>query len=273
MVLTGIGLLISLPLHAQETAQAIHPKLEKRFLFDLGVYQPALNTSVRVDGSGGRGTEITLEDDLAFQERPTTPFALMTLRLGERWRIEAEYIPLDRESTSTLSRTITIGDTTYPASTTIDSSFGTDTYRLGFGYAFIKNPSSEMGVSLGVHVTTFDLSINSSAGNLTSSNDTLLPLPAIGLYGSYAFAPNWLVTGRADIFALDYDIYSGSMLDLNLAVEYQITENIGAGLGYRYINIDLGVDETLTVGSVNRDFSGDFNYRYNGPTLYLSLMF
>ena len=60
-------------------------------------------------------------------------------------------------------------------------------------------------------------------------------------------------------------------MNLDAAVEYQLSQHFGVGLGYRYINLNLGADPTLTVGS--SDWGGEFDYTFSGPTLYLSLTF
>jgi hypothetical protein len=132
-------------------------------------------------------------------------------------------------------------------------------------------------VALGAHVTTFDLGISAigSGGNIdtTEAADTLAPLPTIGLYGFYAFSPRWLMQGRVDYFALEYQEYSGSLLNFNVGLEYQLAKHFSLGAGYRYVDLEFTAEKTLSVGDLSDDFSGEFEYHYSGPTLYMSFSY
>ena len=51
-----------------------------------------MDTTARLNGAGGLvGTEVSFEQDLGFTERNDMPACLLaSVRLGERWKIEAE---------------------------------------------------------------------------------------------------------------------------------------------------------------------------------------
>jgi len=269
VMLAGGALLLPFSVQAQES---LHPKLDARFYLDIGAYLPTIDTAVRVDRAGGTGTVLDLEDDLDFDDSTVLPYGMINFRLGERWHLEAEYFAINRDNTTVIDQELEIGDEVFPVNATVNSFLDTDVYRLGVGYSFLKRPNSELGVSLGVHVTTFDLGV-STAGGAAESADTLAPLPTLGFYGYYAFSPRWLVQGRADVFSLDYDDYSGSLLNLNLGLEFQLAKHVGLGAGYRYVDLELTSEKTLTVGSASDDFRGEFNYQYSGPTLYMSFSY
>lgn len=266
-VSASLAVLAAMPLQAE----SLHPRLDSRFNLSAGGYWPSIDTTLRVDSPGGMGTSVDLEDDLNLGDRELMPFVSLDARLGERWRIEAEYFALARDATYAIEKDLTIGDVTFPAGAGVTTNFDSDIYRLSVGYSFLKRPAYEMGAALGVHVTSFDLGVRGTGGALSESADTLAPLPTLGFYGRYALSPKWLLTGRADVFSLEYEEFSGSLLNLNAAVEYQLSRHFGLGLGYRYINLNLEADPTLTEGS--SDWGGEFDYTFSGPTLYLSLTF
>src|SRR5688500_13002738 len=92
-----------------------HPALQDRWTLQIGAYSPQVDTTASLNGSGGRvGTAISFEDDLNLTDRKTMPAILASVRLFERWKIEAEYLSLRRSGTRTISRTIEWGDNTYP---------------------------------------------------------------------------------------------------------------------------------------------------------------
>ena len=256
-VVAALGLLAGGVVQAQ---QAAHPGLTDRWTFQLGAYWPKVDTTASLNGSGGVvNREVSFEDDLNLTDRKTLPALLAAVRLGERWKIEAEYFSLHRSGSRAVSRTISWGDNTYPVGTTVHSEFDSDIYRLSVGYSFVKDDRRELGVVLGVHVTDFNTSL-SAAGIGSSSGDTLAPLPTIGLYGAYAFSPKWLLTGRVDYFTLSYDEYEGTLVNLGVALEYRVSRHFGVGLGYRHVSYDVDITKTRYTGSID--------YRFNGPILF-----
>jgi hypothetical protein len=91
----------------QQAGWTTHRALQDRWSIQLGLYTPSVDTSARLNGSGGLvGTEINFEEDLGYADRKDMPAILASVRLGERWKIEAEYLSLRRENSRALSRTI-----------------------------------------------------------------------------------------------------------------------------------------------------------------------
>lgn len=253
------------PALAQQPGLTTHPTLQDRWHIQVGVYTPNVTTSARLNGSGGRiGTEVNFEEDLGYVERSDMPAVLASVRLGERWRIEAEYLSLRRDNTRTLSTTIDWGDNTYTFGTTVQSEFNSDIFRLSAGYSFVKDAQKELGVALGLHVTDFYLAIGASSVG-TETGEALAPLPTLGIYGAYAFTPKWLLSGRVDVFSLSYEEYDGSLTNATLGVDYRFLRNLALGAAYRYIDYDLSVTKTR--------YNGSINYRFSGPLLYLASSF
>ena len=55
------------------------------------------------------------------------------MRLGERWKIEAEYLTLHRDRARAINRTINWGNQVFPIATVVSAAFDTDIYRLSGG--------------------------------------------------------------------------------------------------------------------------------------------
>jgi hypothetical protein len=242
-----------------------HPALTDRWTFQLGAYVPNVETTAYINNSAGtRGTSVNLEEDLNLTDRKTMPALLASWRLGERWKIEAEYFSLHRSGSRVINKNINWGDNTYPIGTTVSSSFDSDIYRLSGGYSFIKDNQRELGVALGLHVTDFQTSL-SATGVGANSNDALAPLPTIGVYGAYAMTPKWLLSGRVDYFSMSYDEYDGSLINLTVGVDYRVSRNFGVGLAFRHVDYDV----TATKSS----FNGGIEYKFNGPMFYITTSF
>jgi len=238
----------------------VHPALQDRWSFQLGAFVPKVDTNAYLNGTGGRvGTSVNFEDELNLTDRKAMPAFLASVRLGERWRIEAEYLSLHRGGSRAVSRNIDWGNNTYPIGTVVTSEFNSDIYRLSGGYSFVKDAKQEFGVALGLHVTDFEASL-AAAGLGTASGDALAPLPTIGFYGAYAITPQWLLSGRVDYFSLNYNQYDGSLVNLSIGVDYRFTRSFGVGVAFRHVDYDVKVTKT--------NYHGGVNYKFNGPMFY-----
>jgi hypothetical protein len=243
------------------------------YWIELAAFAPTISSTARLDATSTSrpGSSIKLEDELDLSDREVTPYFSLGTRLGENWRIEFEYYKLARSARTTLSREIDWGDTTFPLGAEIRSRFDTTVYRLIGGYSFLESPTSEAGVSFGLHVTDFATALSGQGtgpGGVsfrTEGNNTLVPLPTLGLYGSVQVANGVHLRGRVDYLSLEYDEYDGSLINSLAAVDWRFAKNWGAGIGYRYVDYKLNVTK--------REFYGEVNYRFKGPTLFLNAAF
>jgi hypothetical protein len=244
------------------------------FWGELSWFYPTINSTARLDvtATSRPGSVITLEDDLDLDERKSTPYLQLGMRLGERWRLEFEYYDLSRSATKTLARTIDWGDTTFPVGVTVDTTFDTTIYRFTGGYSFVRDAASEVGVGFGLHITDFQTALagtgNGPSGTNTFHNekrDALVPLPTAGLYGTYKFTDQLSVRGRVDLLSFKYDEYDGRLVNWMAALDWRFAKNWGAGIGYRYVDYKLEAESS--------DFRGEINYKFKGPTLFLNAAF
>lgn len=243
------------------------------FWFQLEYFYPTISSTARLDfpGTNLRGTEVRLEDDLGLSDRKGTPYLLAGMRIGENWRIELEYYRLQRSATLVIDKEIDWGDTTFPIGGTVSSKFDTDIYRLTGGWSFHRTPTAEAGLGFGLHMTDFKTQLSgqgSGPGGVafqTEGSDQLVPLPTIGLYGSWVVADSWLVRGRIDYLSLSYEQYDGELINANATVSWRFAKNWGVGLGYRYVK--------YTVESTKSNFHGEVKYDFKGPTLFVEAAF
>jgi hypothetical protein len=260
-----LGTLLPFPSNAQEADWTVHPAMQDMWTLRVGAFQPKADTTARLDGAGGMiGTKINLEDDLGLSDRDTLGSALLSVRLANRWRIEAEYFSLDRSNTKAIDRTIEWGDISFPVNTVVNGSFDSTIYRLSGGYSIIKDNKSELGVALGLFATDFSATLASS-GIGSQTGDVLVPLPTIGIYAAYALSPRWLVSGRVDYFGIKYGDYDGSLLNATIGLDYRFFRNFAVGVGYRHVEYNLSVTKPK--------FDGELNYNLSGPIAYIEASF
>ena len=260
-VLLMLSVFTCVPTHA-----ASDPWGDSPFTVQLGGFRADVETTVRLDSTTlGRGTEINFENDLGVKDSKTLPEFSFLWRINPRHGIEGSYVTLNRSGSRTLSRTIQFGDVIYAGSTTVNSKFDSDVFRVAYRYSPINDKGNELALLLGAHYTTFDTAISSSLGSLSESAALDIPLPTIGARGSVRLADNWRVTGFGQLMQLKVGDYDGSLVNLGAGIEWMFLRQAYLGLGYSYYRYDLE--------SEKNDARGEFTYRFSGPALYLGFSF
>jgi hypothetical protein len=247
--------------------------LDDRYWLEVQAFWPDIDTSVAVAGNGGLvGTKIDLESDLKLKDRKSLPAVSGGARFGDRWSIIGEYYALNRSGSASANRDLTFDDVTYPAGATISSSFDTNVYRVAIGYSFIRNDKADVGVSLGLHATDFEVELegqgfigSAAAQTQTRKRDALAPLPTLGLYAGYQATPKLLIGGRVDYLSLKVSDYDGRLLNAEARLSYRVFKNVGIGVMYRYVDYDLDIEKDR--------WNGQVAYKFKGPALFLQAGF
>ena len=106
--LAGLGLAAAI---APAAAQApLHPALEDRWTFGAGFFFP--NTATQASLASNRtgvGTNVDFEEALDIERSKTVPILYGRWRINQRWRIDAEYFRLNRDSERVIDRNIQWG--------------------------------------------------------------------------------------------------------------------------------------------------------------------
>jgi len=242
---------------APAAAQApLHPALQDRWTFGAGVFFPNTATQASLTSRNtGVGTNVDFEDALDIERSKTVPILYGRWRINQRWRIDAEFFQLNRNSERVIDRQIQWGDQTFAANTTVSAKFNFNDLRISGGYSFFRTPDKELGVGLGLHMASYDVQLNSStSGN--DGQDVLAPLPVLSLYGNFALTERWAVGTRLDKFSLEYDKFSGSLTSLALDLQYQPFKHVGFALGYRALAIKAEVEGDRVTGKFRQTFEG-----------------
>jgi hypothetical protein len=266
---------IASALGAVATAQAAEPGrslLDDKFMVSLGTFLLDTKTEISVNGStGNSGTVVDLNRDLGLKD--SDRFRLdATWRFAPRHKIRALYFDTNQSKTKTLERSLTIGDTVYPASASLTAENSTTITELAYEYVFRKKENYELTGSLGVHRVEFNFVV-SGRGNVGAQSAQFrresavaqAPLPVIGLRGLWEFSPSWYLDGQAQYFTLSFDGFDGDITDLRVGVTRMFGKRFGVGVGYNEFITDVGLDR-------NR-FSGDLKWRYSGAQVFLTASF
>jgi len=260
-------------------ADPTHPFFRHRLMLQAGAAFNKIDSSASVGTeSGTRGTRLSFEDDLGLASSKTAFDALIRYRVSNRWMIEGEYFDLPRNSSASTSGTIQFGRLSFPASAAVSADFDIKSIRLAGGYAFHKSANAEVGAALSLYVTDFGAALSGratlgglAAGFQSEKYSEAAPLPTIGLYANYAITSRWLTSGRLDFtdfnlssfkaFGYNLEDVNGQVLSLEASTEYRLTENVGVGIAYRYMDVSMG--------ATSSGLKGDINYKVSAPVAFV----
>ena len=266
----------ALVLPSSVCAQPAPLGLNQSVWLQLHGVRATIGSTLRLDNgdNASLGTSLGLEDDLGLKSHQWLPSVLAGARLGSDWRTELEAYALRRSGTRQLDRNITVGGTVFEAAATVDTDFDTTVYRASIGYSFVRTPTAEFGASLGLHVTRVRAAVAATAvideteiavDRSVVNQVHTVPLPTLGLYGTFALSDAWVLSARADLLRLKVGGSRGNLVNLAANVIYRITPHTGVGFGYRSVDYDL----RQLAGSIQ----GRFDYRYNGPQVMVDIGF
>jgi len=222
------------------------------------------STSAQLQSHTGVGANIDFENALGMATDKSVPMGFARWRIGQKWRIEAEYFQLNRTWTKVIDRDIQWGDTVYPVNASVSSKFDFSDMRISAGYSFFRRPDKEVGVGFGFHVAQYDVSL-SSPGRNTEATAVTAPLPVFSVYSQFALTQRWALAARMDRFVLHYQDFNGSLTGLGLDIMYQPFRNVGFGLGTRALALDASASKDGRTAS--------FRQNFQGPTLFVNVSF
>ncbi len=238
-----------------------------RFFVMLGGFWPDIDTSVRIDGNGGRiGTQLDFESDLGLSDRDTLFTAGAGMRIGERHYIDILYFDLSRSSAHEIERTIDVGDQTFTAQATLNTYFNTEVFRLSYGYAFVSSEKHLLLGQIGAHYTRVGAGLRLSNDRAVSAEaDSDIPLPVLGLVYNYHITPKFSLNLRGQIFRLEFDDIDGALDNLSASLSYGFTEHFSVFGGFNYYSMDIDTEQD--------HWNGSFDFGYQGPWLGLTYGF
>jgi hypothetical protein len=247
---------------------------EGRTWFQL--YGTASSWSTTTRGNGylqdDPGTTVSVEDELGVQRRKLAPGLSFGRRIGENWRIELDWTNSTRSGTTVLTRDIRVDGVAYPANSRLRSTVSVGGFRINGGRSFLRSDALEWGVSFGGQWISTSRTLQRASvvgGNTTLDSETsrtdTVPIPLLGLYGSWAPSPSWLLSGRADV-----GLTGAGYGQLAATAAWRANANFSIGLGLRHAQ---GRINTQAFDLIVPLRTLALDYRATGPQLLLNLVF
>lgn len=229
------------------------------WVISVGAFKPKIDTSIRIDGSGGIiGTKLDMET-LGLDQTQVLPSLGIDWQINKRHSLWGYFFDVNRNGFSSTDVIIRVGETEFPISTDLNAYFKARIYALGYGYAFINDPDKFFGLQVGLNVQHVSLGLEGELGILSETADATAPLPTFGFVGGYRLSDRWYLSGNAGYFAAKIDVYDGAITQFEVDLDYAITEHVMLGVAYQMLKVD--------VSSSDQDWNGELLYEYSGPSL------
>jgi hypothetical protein len=259
-----LGALIATDRAAAAGDRSAEPRSEIR----LGTMLAQFGSDLRLDGAGGVGSNLDLEDRLGMN-KDVTDFRLdLRYRMTPRQRLDLSYYELSRSGRRVTDRILTIGDRVFDIGTDLESEFDTSIYKLAYMWSFRQDEDWEVAGSFGI----FALDAAFSArGQLLGSPQiereratSVFPLPVFGVHATRHFGDAWTINGDLQYFGVEINDIDGSILDARLTVDWMFRPHIGVFAGLNYVG--------FRVNSGDSDLSGKVRYEYTSALAGIKLV-
>jgi hypothetical protein len=217
-------------------------------------------------------------EKLLHLQSELTVFQLNALyRPGEtrRNQIDFTYSSYNRSGHTVLDEEVDIGGVTLPVGASVNTVFNFDIIRTTYSYAFLQDDRMRIAAGLGVYILPLNYSINSSTSsglnNLQGANITL-PLPAVALRSEFLLVKDLYLTAGLNAMYLQISDFKGSLVDVNVALEYHPWKHVGFGAGYTSFSANVQGDANSS-DYPGANFNGQVGVSYSGLMLYCDFLF
>jgi hypothetical protein len=230
---------------------------------------------VRVDGEAQEETGDDVDFDDTFGIGDFDRFRADVLwRISGRHSMKVMYFENNRDATRTATRDVTFRGETFPVGATINAHSDVTVAQLGYEYAFMRRDTYELAGGIGIHYVDLGLGLDATitaqgstaSRSLDEEASTQAPLPVLGLRGTWSLPHNFYISGQVQYFYLEFDPYSGSLLDLKASVVWQMTDHVGIGVAYNDFAFRFDIED-------RGDFDGRLRWDYGGAIAYVTFMF
>lgn len=249
-----------------------NPILLNRFNINSGFFTISKSIKMSVNGSIPNNP-IDFGETLGLEKQENT-FALnVNWRFSKqkKWSLMFEYFSENNTQSILLEDEVEWIDTKYPVGVQLESGFGFRMFGLAFSRVISTGDKHELGAVLGLHTMDIKTYLQAKAyfGDIDFELDTdkkrvdvIAPIPSIGARYTYAPHFKWSMAARVDWFSITIGDYSGSLWNIAPSVSFQVLDNIGIGIGYKYFETKFNFEKNI--------FRGSTNLLYQGPLFSLS---
>jgi len=193
---------------------------------------------VNSESLGILGTDVNLVDDLGITKKNLGRLNVV-LRPATKHKFRFEYLPVEYLTDSvTLRREFVFNGQRYRVGLPVSTTARYNTYRFGYEYDFVYRSRGFAGVLLDAKYTDVRVELLSPIGEEFTT--AVAPIPTIGFVGRGYVAKNVAIGGEISFFRVPDNLseeYDGEYTDFDLYGTVNFTNNVGATVGYRSLDV------------------------------------
>jgi hypothetical protein len=250
LLFTAATLLAAAPVRAQYTPRVLNdPATGETYHIELsaGLWKPTTTMSITSESLGIVGSTIDFKQDLGLTDQMFKEVHLV-LRPQRRNKLRASIIPISFTQEATLKRDIVFQGIRYKVGVPVNSQLDWKAWRFGYEFDFISRNRGFAGFILDAKYTDVYAALQSPIDN--ESLHAKAPIPTIGGIARVYVVPNISITGEFTGFKIPDSVstdYKGHYADLDIYGTLNFTNNIGAQVGYRSLDLGYQVRKNTTV--------------------------
>lgn len=209
---------------------------------------------------GDVGADVDFEDDLGLRESQAV-FRLAAFKdFNTRHQLIFDVFDLSQTSVATLESEIEWGDTVFPISADVSTGLDLTIYKIGYSYFLWRKPKFRLGLTGGLYIADIGLRMRWQENDIEEVGEVTAPLPVLGLRGEYFLSDRWRLSASAEWFGLEIDEYDGTLEDIMVGIDYQMTDRSAIGVGYNIVDINVDATEKILRADLMWEYSGYFAY-------------
>lgn len=217
----------------------------------LGWWNPTPEVFVSSQSLGIIGSNIDFVNDLGIAKTRFREIRVVG-RPARKHKFRFAYVPISYAADATLARSITFNGVRFNVNLPVSSSLTWKAYRFGYEYDFVYRDRGFVGLILEANYTDVNVELTSLVASEFARAKA--PIPAIGGIGRVYVARNVALTGEITGFKLPQigdEMNEGRYLDFDFYGTINFTNNVGASVGYRSLDVQYLIDND----------SGDFKVK------------
>ncbi len=183
------------------------------------------------------GSNVDLVNDLGVEKQRLSELRLV-LRPGTKHKIRFAYLPITYDAETILQREFVFNGQRYRVGLPVATTAEITNYRFGYEYDFAYFSRGYLGAVIELKYDDVNVRLDSPIGAEFTSQKA--PIPTFGLAGRGYLTSHVSITGEFSYFNFPNDVSDGDdgrYLEFDFYGTANFTNNVGAQLGYRTIDV------------------------------------
>ena len=237
-MLTALLTLAS-PAQAQFFGQPSDMPIGENYRVEIlgGTWNPTPNITISSDAFGIAGTNIDFATDLGIAPERFGELRLR-LRPSRKHRFRIDYVPIRYSAQTVVERRLVFRGVAYEVGVPVSSTITWNTWRLGYEYDIVYRSRGYFGIIVEARYTEVAASLNNEFGH--EFTRARAPIPAVGAVLRFYPIRVLGITAEVTGFQLPKSVdenYRGKYVDLDIYGTLNFTEQLGAQIGYRSLDL------------------------------------